>query len=118
MNLFRNSPDATLVPAGTAICHQGEPGSTMFAIVEGTVEIHLGDRVLETLGEGEFFGEMALVDRSPRSASARARTDCRIVTIDEKRFGFMVQQTPFFALEVIRVLVRRLRHRLAETPAN
>lgn len=86
----------------------------MFAIVEGTVEIHLDGRVLETLGEGEFFGEMSLVDHSPRSASARARTDCRIVTIDEKRFGFMVQQTPFFALEMIRTLVKRLRHRLAE----
>lgn len=114
MNLFRTSPDAKTVPAGTEICRQGEPGNTMFAIVEGTVEIHLDGRVLETLGEGEFFGEMSLVDHSPRSASARTVTECRIVTIDEKRFGFMVQQTPFFALEMIRTLVARLRHRLAE----
>lgn len=112
MNLFRTSPDAKPVPAGTEICRQGEPGATMFAIVEGIVEVRRDGRVLETLGEGEFFGEMALVDHSPRSATAVAATDCRIVAIDEKRFGFMVQQTPFFALEVIRVLVRRLRQRL------
>jgi len=114
MNLFRSSPDAKPVAAGTEICREGEPGNTMFAIVEGTVEIRRGGRVLETLGEGEFFGEMALVDHSPRSASASARTDCRIVEIDEKRFGFMVQQTPYFALEMIRTLVRRLRHRVGE----
>lgn len=89
----------------------------MFAIVEGIVEIHIEGRVLDTLGEGEFFGEMALVDHGPRSASARAKTDCRIAAIDEKRFGFMVQQTPYFALEVIRVLVRRLRHRLEDVPS-
>jgi len=86
----------------------------MFAIVEGTVEIVRGDAVRETLGAGEFFGEMSLIDKSPRSATARAKTDCRIVAIDEKRFGFMVQQTPFFALEVMRTLAARLRHRLAD----
>jgi CRP-like cAMP-binding protein len=86
----------------------------MFAIVEGTVEIVRGGKVLETLDAGNFFGEMSLIDKSPRSASARAKTECKIVAIDEKRFGFMVQQTPFFALEVMRALATRLRHRLAE----
>jgi CRP-like cAMP-binding protein len=110
--LFRNASDAVTVPAGTEICRAGEPGHTMFAI--GTVEIVRGERLLETLAAGEFFGEMSLLDQSPRSATARAKTDCRIVTIDEKRFGFMVQQTPFFALEMLRTLAKRLRHRLED----
>lgn len=84
----------------------------MFSIIEGTVEIVLGDKVLETLGAGELFGEMSLIDKSPRSATARAKTDCKIVAIDEKRFLFMVQQHPFFALEVMRALTTRIRHRL------
>jgi CRP-like cAMP-binding protein len=114
MNLFRNATEAATVPAGAEICRAGDPGHTMFAIVEGSVEITLGDRLLETLGAGEFFGEMSLLDQSPRSATARAKTECRIVTIDERRFGFMVQQTPFFALEMMRTLAKRLRHRLQE----
>jgi CRP-like cAMP-binding protein len=53
---------------------------------------------------------MALIDHSPRSASARAKTDCQLVPIDEARFKYMIQQTPFFAIEVMRVITRRLRH--------
>jgi CRP-like cAMP-binding protein len=115
MNLFRHSPDAEPVPAGVELCRQGEPGHTMFAIAEGEVEIVRDGVLLETFGPGEFFGEMSLIDQSPRSATARTKTDCRIVTIDERRFGFMVQQTPFFALEVMRSLTKRLRHRLEDT---
>lgn len=114
MNFFRNVPDPRVVPAGTEIFHQGDAGDSMFAVVDGTVEIILGDRVLETIVAGEIFGEMSLIDKSPRSASARAKTECKVAAIDEKRFLFMVQQTPFFALEVMRTLTTRLRRRLAE----
>ncbi len=115
MNIFRNAPDSTALPSGTEIFRQGDGGHTMFAIVEGTVEIERDGRVLEELGEGQFFGEMALIDQSPRSATARTKTACRLVALDEKRFMFMVQQTPFFALEVMRTLTTRLRHRLETT---
>lgn len=94
------------------ICRAGDPGDTMFSIIDGTVEILLDDKILETLAAGELFGEMSLIDKSPRSATARAKTDCKVVPIDEKRFLFMVQQHPFFALEVMRVLTTRIRHRL------
>jgi len=52
---------------------------------------------------------MAMVDGQPRTAAAVARTDCQLVPIDQKRFQFLVQQTPYFAIEVMRVLVERLR---------
>lgn len=112
MNLFRNASDSQSIPAGTVICRAGDPGDTMFSIIDGTVEILLDDKILETLAAGELFGEMSLIDKSPRSATARAKTDCKVVPIDEKRFLFMVQQHPFFALEVMRVLTTRIRHRL------
>ena len=58
-----------------------------------------------------MFGEMALVDSEPRSAEAVARTDCKLVPINKKRFAFLVTETPFFALEVMQVMANRLRKR-------
>lgn len=113
MNLFRNVTDANTFEAGSTICREGDAGTTLFAIVEGQVDILRGDVLIESFGPGDFFGEMSLIDQSPRSATARAKTQCRIAIIDERRFGFMVQQTPFFALEILRTLTVRLRKRLS-----
>lgn len=114
MNLFRNESDAITFDPGAMICREGDAGNSMYAIVEGEVEVLLGDQTIEVLGPGDFFGEMSLIDQSPRSASARAKTTCRIAAIDERRFGYMVQQTPYFALEILRTLTTRLRKRLGE----
>jgi CRP-like cAMP-binding protein len=65
--------------------------------------------VLETVGPGGIIGEMALINTSARSASAIARTDSKLVPITAKRFQFLVQQTPFFALQVMEVMADRLR---------
>ena len=78
-------------------------------VQEGEIEIIAGDKVVETLGAGEIFGEMALVDKQPRSATAKAKTECKVVPIDENRFKFLVQQTPFFAIHVMRVMSKRIR---------
>jgi CRP-like cAMP-binding protein len=56
-----------------------------------------------------MFGEMALIDREPRSATAVAETDCELVVIDKRRFWFLVQETPYFAEIVMRVMADRLR---------
>lgn len=114
MNLFRNVTDATPFEAGATICRVDEPGDSMYAIVEGQVEISLGGKVIEVLGPGDVFGEMSLIDRSPRSATATAKSACAIAVIDERRFGFMVQQTPYFALEMLRTLSVRLRRLMKE----
>jgi CRP-like cAMP-binding protein len=73
------------------------------------VGIQFGNRLLDTLEEHNIFGEMALIDNSPRSATAVASTDVVLVPVSEKQFLFLVSQTPFFALMVMRVLARRLR---------
>jgi CRP-like cAMP-binding protein len=59
--------------------------------------------------KGGIFGEMSLIDDKPRSATARARTDCELVPIDEGRFLELVHQKPGFALEVMKVMAERLR---------
>jgi CRP-like cAMP-binding protein len=88
----------------------GSPGDVMYVVKEGEVEVLVRDRVVETIGPGGILGEMALIDHSPRSASARAKTDCQLVPIAEARFAYLIQETPYFAIEVMRVMARRLRH--------
>jgi len=95
--------------AGDMIFREGDAADELFVIKDGQVEIRLNGRVLETLGESDLFGEMALIDGSPRSASAVACTAVELVPITEKQFLYLVDEVPFFALTVMRVLARRLR---------
>lgn len=95
--------------AGDVIFRQGDPADELFVVKSGKVEIRLGNRVLDTLDERSIFGEMALIDRSPRSATAVAATDVSLVPVGEKQFLFLVSRTPYFALNVMRVLAQRLR---------
>jgi CRP/FNR family cyclic AMP-dependent transcriptional regulator len=110
VNLFNNEQDVTTFPERSVIFHEGERGEALYVVVEGTVEISVRGHVVDTLGAGELFGEMALIDAGPRSATATAAAGAHVAKVDERRFAFLVQQTPFFALHVMRVLARRLRH--------
>jgi CRP/FNR family cyclic AMP-dependent transcriptional regulator len=94
---------------GDLIFQEGEHGDEFFVVVRGEVEIRSGNRRLETLGQNSIFGEMALIDDSPRSATVVALTDCTVAPIREKQFLFLIRHTPFFALRVMRVLAMRLR---------
>jgi CRP-like cAMP-binding protein len=95
--------------AGEFIFREGDPAEELFVVKTGTVEIRLGNRLLDTLPERSIFGEMALIDHGPRSASAVAATDATVVPVGEKQFLLLVSRTPYFALNVMRVLVQRLR---------
>jgi CRP-like cAMP-binding protein len=81
----------------------------MYAVVEGAVEIEIGGTVVERVAQGGVFGEMALIDKLPRSANARAAEDCSLAVINEKRFVRLVGQTPHFALQLMQVITERLR---------
>lgn len=109
ISLFKNSKDTSTYKAGDVIFNTGQSGDRMYVVVEGEVDIKLGDRVVQTLVEEEFFGEMGIIDNSPRSATAVAKTDCRLAEIDQRKFTFLVQQTPFFALQVMKGMADRLR---------
>jgi CRP/FNR family cyclic AMP-dependent transcriptional regulator len=94
---------------GKTIFKEGDLGDEFFVVVRGKVEIRSGDRHFETLGPDGIFGEMALIDDNPRSATAVALTDVTVAPIKENQFLFLVKNTPFFALNVMRVLAHRLR---------
>jgi CRP/FNR family transcriptional regulator, cyclic AMP receptor protein len=94
---------------GTLIFQEGDKADGLFIIKSGKVGIRLGNRTLAELTVNSIFGEMALIDDAPRSATAVALTDVELVPVSEKQFLFLVSQTPFFALKVMRVLARRLR---------
>jgi len=95
--------------AGEVVFQRGQPGNMMYIVASGTAEIRIGDTVMELVHAGGMVGEMSLLDGAPRSATIVARTACDLVPIDERRFLFLVSQMPMFALDVMRVMARRLR---------
>jgi CRP/FNR family transcriptional regulator, cyclic AMP receptor protein len=103
------STTQTQFKAGETIFNTGDPGTAMYIVKSGEVQLMVGEYVVETVASDGFFGEMALVDHSTRSATALAKTDCELNVIQEKQFLFMVQETPFFSLKVLRSVVQRLR---------
>jgi CRP/FNR family transcriptional regulator, cyclic AMP receptor protein len=108
-NIFEKEVAPLSFPAGSTIFAEGEKPNSMYVVRSGEVELKVRDSTVELVGPDGFFGEMALIDRSQRSASAVAKSDCELIPIDEKRFLFMVEETPFFALTVMRTLAARLR---------
>jgi CRP/FNR family transcriptional regulator, cyclic AMP receptor protein len=111
VKLFQHSKDSEAFAAGQIIFSEGQPGEVMYVVLEGEVDIQTSGKLIETIHAGDMFGEMALVDSEPRSAEAVARTDCKLVPINKKRFVYLVTETPFFALEVMQVMANRLRKR-------
>jgi len=95
--------------AGEVIFRAGDPGDELFVIRDGTVGIEVKGGIVQRLGSSEIFGEMALVEARPRSATVVAETDCVVVPISEKQFLTMVEYAPSFSLAVIRTLAHRLR---------
>lgn len=86
-----------------------DEGSCMYVVRSGKVAIVSAGAVLENVGPGETFGEIALIDGSPRSATAIAREPTEVAVLDEKAFLYLVQKNPTFALDLMRRLGRRLR---------
>lgn len=107
--LFRNDPRVVALAAGSPLIVKGEPADLMYVLIRGRAKVQLGDITVEHLKPGSIVGEMALVDRTPHSASVVAETACEFVCIDEARFKFLIAETPGFAVEVIRTLAIRLR---------
>jgi len=109
LGLFEHSHEYQTFHAGDILFEEGTPGDVMYVILEGQVDISVRNRSLYLAGAGEMVGEMALIDSESRSATARAKTDCRVVPVNEESFLFLVQQTPSFSIQVMRILTKRLR---------
>jgi len=110
LRLFENSDNLQHFQAGETVFSAGASGEVMYVLTAGEIELQLDGKVIDTLEPGSILGEMALIDSQVRSTTAIAKSECKLAPVDEKRFLFMVEQTPFFALHVMRVLAERLRH--------
>ena len=108
-NLFKHDTDTTNLLLGEVLFSQGEPGDCMYVLLEGTVDIIVNHEVVEHSTAGSLLGEMALIDNSIRAATVVATEPCRLAKVDERRFNFIIQNNPFFAKHVMKVLVNRVR---------
>ena len=115
IGLLQRSGESEEFAAGTTVFSQGDDGDRMFVVVSGSVTLSVDGRVVETVGPGGLFGEMAVIEHEPRSGTAVAEADTSLVGIDKRRFWFLVQETPYFAEIVMRVMAARLRR---ETSRN
>jgi len=95
--------------SGATIVQKGDAANEMFLVRKGRVAIQIDGKTIEEIGQGGIFGEMALIDHQPRSAAAVAIEDAEIIPIDERLFVILVQDAPYFALDVMRVLTDRIR---------
>lgn len=101
-------------PAGTVLFEEGQPGDHMYVVTSGQVEIRrkVGEteRVLAVLTPGDFFGEMAILNARPRSATAVTRVDSRLLVVEGRMFEAMLRARPEIALRIIKTLAMRLEN--------
>jgi len=108
-DLFRHDSQMLRLTAGEKLFSEGDAGDVMYVLVTGEASIYAGSTLLETVGQGSILGEMAVIDGSPRSATVVAEADSEFVIIDKKRFRFLVDESPHFAMDVMKVMAHRLR---------
>lgn len=109
LDILRGEPDIRVYEKGDTIFSRGDAADCLYIVVDGAVDILIDGTVVEHVESGGVFGEMALIDGEPRSATAVAVTDLHLAAIGEKRFLRLVSQLPMFALQLMRVMTERLR---------
>jgi len=96
-------------PSNHTIFSQGQEGRSLYIVVSGEVKVHIGDRTLATLGKGACFGEMAVFDAEPRSASIMTLERCDCLLLTQQQLYEAIDETPEIAINIIRLLSRRIR---------
>jgi CRP-like cAMP-binding protein len=94
---------------GQVIFSAGESGHALFIVRTGSVDLRIDGETVETVEQGGIFGELALVDPAPRSATAVAGPDCTLVMVEEESFNDLLRRVPGLGLEIMKVMARRLR---------
>lgn len=111
-DLFRHASEIVTVKDGDFLFREGDRGNElMYVMIAGEADILVGDKLVEKASAGTILGEMAVIEPDElRAASVLAKSDCQFVEINPKRFNYLVTEAPHFALEIMRVLTRRLRN--------
>jgi CRP/FNR family transcriptional regulator, cyclic AMP receptor protein len=116
--LLAHGREARALAAGEVIFERGDPGESLFVVRSGSVDLTDGDRVVETVTAPGLFGEMALIEDTPRSLSAVAAGDATVIEIPARHFWVLVHDTPYFAQLVMQVMAQRLRSQSAPAAAS
>jgi len=103
-------------PGGSVLVREGDAGSEFYVIVDGTATATIGDKFVATLGPGDFFGEMSLLDRAPRAATVTADFVVELLVADARSFAALVQSSPSVGMRMMRMMSERLRS--IEAPAE
>lgn len=101
--------DEVDVADGKVLTREGARGGEFFIVVEGAVRIERDGKELNRLGPGDFLGEIALIDRGPRTATATAEGPCRVMVLTTSGFTSMLSQNPGVEKKILRVLAQRVR---------
>ncbi len=107
--VFINATQRRELASGDVVFSEGEPGSEMYGVISGSVELRHGDVVVTSIGPDGTFGELSIIDQSVRSLTAVAAEPTTLAVIDKRTFLFLVHETPTFAISVMKSLAERLR---------
>ena len=110
MRMFAQRAGASMTyAAGSIVFNKNDPGSCTYVVQSGVIEMLIGDTVVETCGPNEAIGFMSMVDGAARSSTARVKEACELSLIDQRKFRFMVDEVPNFALYIMGAMARRIR---------
>jgi CRP-like cAMP-binding protein len=110
LKILQNVGSPRAYQPGEKVFIEGSPGTTMYVVLDGNIEIHVGGKSMEVAGRGAIIGEMALIDSSARSATVVAKDYCVLAQVNQSQFLSLMEKTPRFALSVMETLVTRLRN--------
>jgi CRP-like cAMP-binding protein len=108
-DLFTHEEHPVLLAAGETLFRTGDAADGMFVVLDGSLNVIVGDKVVENSRRGALLGEMALVDNAPRGATVVAVEASKLAKVDQHRFQRLIQQNPFFSMHVMKELVDRIR---------
>ena len=110
MRMFAQRAGASVsYPVGSVVFNQGDAGTCMYVVQSGVIEMTIGDKVIEVCGPNEAIGFMSMIDGAARSSTARVKEACELSLIDQRKFRFMVDEVPNFALYIMGAMARRIR---------
>ena len=113
-HIFDRDDNTRTLSPGERLIEAGQSVDELYVIIEGAADIVVGGETVEKAERGSIVGELSMIDHSPACASVVASTKLKVASVDQRRFTFLIQQHPTFAIEVMKVMAARLRNMDAE----
>jgi CRP-like cAMP-binding protein len=116
--LIARASDEVDVPAGKELVKEGSPGHEFFLILKGEASVRRNGRKVATLGSGQYFGELALLDRGPRNATVVADTPMELLVLGQREFSGVLDEVPILAHKMLTIMAARVREADARSNTN